>query len=478
MKKYFLTIAVAFICLYVSAQGNDISFTSADTSLQIAFQRAKSTALHFKGKPDDAVGPWYESALPPRFAFCMRDVSHQSLGAEALGLGKENKNMFGLFAANISADKDWCSYWEINRTGKPAPEDYRDDKHFWYNLNANFDVLNACWELYLWTGNQEYIHGKIFANFYKKTVNEFIKVWVLQPDSLLTRSAHPNVTLPYDPNDSFQRCRGLPSYSEGVPNIKMGADLVAAIYRGLLSYAEILKLDGNTTEAGLITAKAEAYRQELENNWWDSSENLYNTYFNSSGAYGKNEGETFLLWFDALKNPVRRDKTLHHLFEKDWNIENTSYFPLIMYQNGYWDKAYNYMMYLTNPQTPRHDYPEVSYGVIKGFVQGLMGIDPDARYNRLSTIYRNGSDVSSTMQDVPVLHTTVNLTHFNKKASTILNTGNKTISWRPMFSGGFKFIYINGKPLQARHDKNSTGGIISYTDVTVNAGQKVSAKTQ
>jgi len=31
------------------------------------------------------VGYWYEAALPGREAFCMRDVSHQSIGAETLG---------------------------------------------------------------------------------------------------------------------------------------------------------------------------------------------------------------------------------------------------------------------------------------------------------------------------------------------------------------------------------------------------------
>jgi hypothetical protein len=52
----------------------------------------------------------------------MRDVSHQCIGGEILGLSQENRNMFTLFAKNISASKDWCSYWEINKWGKPAPE--------------------------------------------------------------------------------------------------------------------------------------------------------------------------------------------------------------------------------------------------------------------------------------------------------------------------------------------------------------------
>lgn len=34
----------------------------------------------------DSVGYWYEAALPQRETFCMRDVSHQSVGAQILGL--------------------------------------------------------------------------------------------------------------------------------------------------------------------------------------------------------------------------------------------------------------------------------------------------------------------------------------------------------------------------------------------------------
>src|SRR4051794_28346506 len=126
MKRYFLLYILVCLHCFSFSQSNGVTFKSSDTALQTAFLRAKEMALSYKGKPGDLVGPWYESALPPRFAFCMRDVSHQSIAAEILGLSKENKNMFRHFVANISETKDWCSYWEINRMGKPSPEDYRN----------------------------------------------------------------------------------------------------------------------------------------------------------------------------------------------------------------------------------------------------------------------------------------------------------------------------------------------------------------
>jgi hypothetical protein len=53
--------------------------------------------------------------------------------------------MLRRFAASISASRDWCGFWEINKDGFPAPIDYRDDPHFWYCLPANFDVMAACY---------------------------------------------------------------------------------------------------------------------------------------------------------------------------------------------------------------------------------------------------------------------------------------------------------------------------------------------
>lgn len=446
-----------------------ISFSSTDTALQTAFYSARDMALHYRGKPGDPVGPWYESALPPRYAFCMRDVAHQCISAEALGLQDANKNMFSLFVKNITRLKDWCSYWEINRYGKPAPEDYRNDTAFWYNLNANFDIMNACWKLYLWTGDKGYISNPAFTNFFNRTANEFIKSWVLQPDSLLTRPAHPNAGTSFNAKDDFHRARGLPSYSEGVPNLKMGIDLVAALYRGLLSYAAILRVNRKVSEAKQFEQKATLYQVNIDKYWWDDKANLYNTYYSNNGEFGKNEGETFLFWFNALTDSVRKQKTLEHILGNNWNVENMSYFPYIFYQNGYWNAAIKYMLLLTNPATERRQYPEVSFGVILGFVNGLMGIQPDARYNRVETIYRTNDIPECTVNNVPLLGTYISVKH-QAGASTCTNVGKKAIIWRAAFYGLYNQITINGKVQKAVAGMGINGEQVSYTDFTIAPG--------
>lgn len=456
-------------------QHPEVSFRTSDTALQNAFHWAKEMALHYKGKPGDAVGAWYESALPPRNAFCMRDISHQCIGAEILGMSAENKNMFTLFAKNISESKDWCSYWEINKDNKPCPDDYRNDKEFWYNLNANFDILYASWRLYLWTGDKTYIENPLFVNFFEKSVNEYITHWMLNSDSLLTRKAYLNAPVPFNIEEPFHRCHGLPSYTEGRQNLKMGVDLVAAIYRGLLSYSYILQLKGNSNMANIYANKAKEYQKHIDKFWWDDQASLYNTYYTNDHKFGKDEGEPFLLWFDVLKDSIRKRKTIEHINSINWNVENLSYLPLLMYKNNYWNEAYNYILHLSNPSTKRREYPEVSYGILEGIVQGLMGIDADARYHRVSTMYRGKGESTSEISHLPVLGTQITVKHIYNKKTIFFNEGNEAITWRVTFTGGFSSILVNGKAIKAKQEKDEQHNLISFADIIIQDHKKIEA---
>ena len=153
-------------------EATGISFNSSNEKLNQTFIWAKNKALSFAHDGQDPVGLWYEAALPNREAFCMRDVSHQAIGAELLGLGDHNLNMFIKFGQNINAEMDYCSYWEINRYNLPAPVDYETKKDFWYNLPANFDVIYNTHRLYQWTGKTAYLENEALKNFYHLSLNE------------------------------------------------------------------------------------------------------------------------------------------------------------------------------------------------------------------------------------------------------------------------------------------------------------------
>jgi hypothetical protein len=476
MIRYVATALLWFIFnQFCFAQSKTLQFRSTDAALQTAFERAKEMALSYRGNSGDPVGAWYEAALPMRSAFCMRDVSHQSMAAEMIGLGNANKNMFLQFAKNISDSRDWCSYWEINREGKPAPADYRNDEEFWYNLNANFDVLNSAWKLYLWTGDKDYINGPEFANFHKKSVNEYVQRWVLQPDSLLSRPLHPNASSFYDDEETFHRCRGLASYSEGVHDLKMGVDLIASLCRGMKSYADMLRLNGQTVEAALNDVKAEQYRQHIEKQWWSEENGRYFTYYSSDGSFGHTEGETFLLWFDVLSDSVRTRKVIGQILSREWNIENESYFPYLLGQYGYTNQVRDYILHLTDLKTKRREYPEVSYGVIQGIVQGIMGIDADARVNRITTLFNGRPEDTNTLENLPVLKRKISVTLSRSKAS-FQNTGSSAVQWRAMFTGNHPFIAVDGVKRKASQLTVKGARTVSFLDVNVTANRRVTAR--
>lgn len=473
MKKTIclLVVLVTCYCNPVKAQ-QGASFRSTDTAMQKAYEWALQMSLHYRGNPNDLVGPWYEAALPSRFAFCMRDVAHQTIGASIAGMDKENRNMLRAFAENMAASRDGCSYWEINREGKPAPEDYRNDREFWYNLNANFDLMFACWKLYQWTGDKFYIENPVFTRFFSESANSYIRKWILQPDSLLARPQYPNAPVPFNSRDNFHRSRGLPSYVENVPDLRMGVDLIAAIYRGLLSYSSVLMLKGDTVQARRYRETAAQYRQKIDNDWWNGA--AYNTYFTGDGKFGRGEGEMFLLWFDALSDTSRRRKTLSHIMAGKWNVETTSYLPMILFREGYWEKAAAYILQLTDTAEPRRTYPEVSYAVVESVVHGLMGITPDAASNRITTLYRGKSGSRAALEHLRVLNTEVAVKH-NGSQTVFNNKGKKRLQWRAAFAGNYNTITVNGKPQRAGHWTDNNGNRLSYVDVMVNGNTQVNA---
>ncbi|WP_315823946.1 hypothetical protein [Paraflavitalea speifideaquila] len=204
----------------------------------------------------------------------------------------------------------------------------------------------------------------------------------------------------------------------------------------------------------------------MESVWWDKESALYRTHITNQGVFGKGEGETFLLWFNALNDSGRIRKTIAHLINNESNVENLSYQPYQLYKYGYWDKAYNYILYLTNPTTKRRDYPEVSFGAIEGIVQGLMGVDVDARFNRVTTLYRNRTADSAVISHLPVLSTSVTISHW-ANGSSITNEGKQPVNWQVACNGRIPFIEVAGRKMKTTQECGIMGDFISYVEVRV-----------
>lgn len=447
-------------------------FTSTDTLLQKSYEWARKMALSYAHDADDPVGAWYEAALPQREAFCMRDVSHQTVGAHILGLAKHNKNMMHKFASNISEERDWCSFWEINRYNKPAPADYTSDSEFWYNLNANFDVMQACLKMYEWTGDTDYLNGEGFADFYARSVSDYIDRWQLQPEKIMDRPPYMNCPADFNIDNNFHSCRGLPSYVENFRGLTVGVDLLATLNGGYLAYSRISELNGDKKAAAEALEKAARYRELIDTRWWDVENSRFHTFWTAAKEFYRGEGIPFILWFNASDHPERLRACVDDILSSDWNVENMSAFPALFYQLGYNNEAYRYLTLL--PTSDRSEYPEVSFGLIEGIVCGAMGVTPSASEKSIATLSRI-ADKECSVSNLPVLDGYISVNHKGMHETSIENNTSSDLIWRVSFQGCHSCIACDGRQLPALRSKDLKGNDISTVEITLpkNSGKHV-----
>ncbi len=451
-------------------EGKIALFSSSDKKLESTFAWAKKTALSYAHDDDDPVGPWYEAALPSREGFCMRDVAHQTVGAHIIGLEKHNSNMLRTFAANISESKDYCSYWEINRYGLPVAADYVSDKEFWYNLNANFDVIQSCWRMFEWTDDNNYISDEAFRKFYSQSLNEYVDRWDLSPEKIMARHTHMNTPENFNPSYQLHVCRGLPSYDENDSEVTLGVDLVAAMAAGYEAYSRICGINGDHAGASSAIVKAETYRNIIDSCWWDDGNRRFNTHLTRNGNFGRGEGIPHLLWFGGIVNPEKIRHAVADILSSDWNVENLSSFPYMLYRYGYNDEAYHILT--TLPSESRADYPEVSFALVEGIVCGAMGLVPSACDHSVATLSRIGNH-NAKIENVPLWGGFITLAHKNSETSELSNNTSASLIWHASFPGEHKSISAGQSTYSATVTKDVKGNVISTASITVEAGSSV-----
>lgn len=437
MKTMAAAIALT-ACLSISAQApspeSKLIFTSSDSVLQSAFDWAKAMALSYSHGEGDPVGPWCEAALPQREAFCIRDVCHQSIGAHLLGLTAQNKNMMDKFVGNISQSRDLCTFWELDRHDRPAPIDYRSDEEFWYNLNANFDIIHTAWKLYNWTADADYISRNDYTEFYRISLDGYLDRWMLRPDNIMDRKRIMNRPESVMPDNQFYACRGIPSYVESEGDICAGLDLIASIYAGHAAAAKIAAANGSHGQAKKLNKTASKYRKLVNDKWWDAEANRFNTSWTENQTFSYGEGIPFALWFGITDDTAKVDGCVNSILSRDWNIENMSYFPAILFDNGYPEQAYDLIGKI--PSMPRSEYPEVSFGMIEALIRCGMGIAPETDGYKITTEHRiPDADCVLSAYNIPLFDGHIDLTHNGKSSSEITNNTSRTILWTPILKG-------------------------------------------
>lgn len=404
-----------------------VKFFSSSSKLCDGFHWANNQAMAYV--TDDApAGPCYESSLPGRDAFCMRDVSHQAVGAHFMGLGKHNRNMMRMFAKHIREERAFCSYWEITTQGEPAPIDYKNDDDFWYNLPANFDVTFTCSRLYDLTGAQGYLTDPVMSNFHRVSVEDYLRKWDRDRDGLVDRV------------DSDGR-RGIASYDEShTTGYRVAADALATECAALAAVARMHRLKGELAKAAELQAKADRIAADFEENWWNAEANHFGAFWMKDGSYLCSESGINALMplrCGIVKDPAKIEGQLDFLItiEPTLNVEDRSYLPEILWRFGRDEAAMSVWLKMTAPEYKRREYPEVSYSAVDALICGYMGLQVNASANAVTTRSAADSADWAEILDAPLWGGSIDLKHEGRRASELTNRTGRALNWTAQFEG-------------------------------------------
>jgi hypothetical protein len=486
--KYAIGVPPILLLLsvFISAAGlhaqtatatSKLQFTSSDRQLVQAFDWAskQARAYAFAGDP---VGLWYEAALPGRDAFCMRDVSHQSTGAQALGLADYTYNMLRHFAAGISQSRDWCSYWEIDRENQPAPIDYANDSAFWYNLPANFDILDAMYRMYLWTGDIRYINDPVFDRFYDRTMHDYVKRWSLAPDTIMTRQLW---LLPMTEEETREEHaespfrRGIPGYNESEHGYVAGIDLLAAEYAAYRDYAAIERMRGDDAGSKNAADQAAAIQSLVNTKWWNATAGIFYSTLDSQHQLMGRDAMDVLYWGvadeGAKTEAAVKDLLTEVQHRSPCSVEQASHYAEVLYSYGAPAAGYSVLLDLARPGHCRQEYPEVSYSEVGAITTGVMGVSivpgPEKEIETLPGLTEKTA--WAEMRNLPIGRNLVAIRHEGVRASVFTNLSGPALIWCAAFPGIHRELLVDGKQMEARAEKRS-GIDISWVQVPLGAG--------
>jgi len=438
----------------LSLEGSDPGWVAA-----YAWARRQAQAYRYDGDP---VGPWYEAALPGRSAFCVRDVCHQSTGAQILGMSAHTKNMLRRFAASVSDGKDWCPFWEITRDGTPAAVDYKSDQRFWYNLPGSFDLVDACYRQFLWTGDADYLDDPVFQQYYRRTMEDFIERWDRDGDGL------PEHRPEYG-------SRGIATYNEQIRHPQAGGDLLGAMYAAFAAHATLQARGGDAAGSRRSRRRAVALRRLYNAKWWNEASRTFHGHRRQDGSFSTDygyEGNFLPLYFGLPAGRPRVQSALDAMLAHPApNIEGLTYVVDILLEYGRVQEAWALLRTAARPEYPRSEYPEVSFCTVGALVRGLAGLSPDASRGLLQTVSRLPDQRAwLRVGPVPVLGGRVTVTHVGRSASHLVNEGERPLRWRAAFPGLHPCWKVNGR-LQPAGRGRRHGEWYVFLDTVVAPGQ-------
>jgi len=499
VRVFFISLIVAAITLSTltstvtattTGSESDLQLTSGNKSLEQFFNESKQNVLEVQvvSSENEPRGEWepriadhygvdtvipsywgtYHGSVPAneggnhyRECFCLRDICHQSDAGHLLGLDDENFNMLQLFAkgANNNTRNQYWTKWSYNFYGEP----YYMDADF-QELPAPFELLEKIYRQYLWTGDDRWINDPEILLFADN----------LHSDDAFMGLHDVNNNGVADGGGDMSILPTLWEFEERGMIVEAG-DTYGVQYQSLLAYAGMLNARGETTKAQEFHDKAIALRQHFEANWYSEEDQIYIRAFDKFGDPRTNWGHenSFFMPMKLLTdNGPRTDRYLdfihYNAFVDPLNEEAQTYLADAFYKHGENAMGWHWTKKVLEHNTT---YPEIFFLNISNVITGMMGVEPDAPNNKISTISRLTHEVPWVQVDnIPIGSNKVSVRHDGTNQTTFENTSGSTMTWEASFYGQVDSVEVNGQSMQATVSELN-GKTISYVSLSVQPGE-------
>ena len=248
----------------------------------------------------------------------------------------------------------------------------------------------------------------------------------------------------------FVDSRGIPSYTEGTKDFIVGADLMAAEYRAICSYAEIAVDPQDRALSAKMQRDADQLQRILETVAWSPQERHFYGRIRADRS-GAGSGDTLVLYFGAVKNPDCIRGALDYIANPEYwgqvNIEEESYIPIVLFRYGRSNDAYKVLFDLTRADKPRREYPEVSFAAVAALVSGAMGIEPSRTGDKFDVrtlaqpLERKDHLAVASLQ---IRDNILDINDTGITTSSLLNHHGPSVRWKAEFVGACKEMRVNG----------------------------------
>jgi hypothetical protein len=428
-----------------------------------------------------------------RTAYYSRDLAHQLVGGHLIGLHRENKNMLRSFAASATEPRKFYPVWAVNfDTVTPLSIDYRSDTRFVREVPAPFEIVEKSDTAYRWTGDPDYVVDDAMWTYYLNTLSRFVEAH---------NSRIPNGPVQVAEGVSRSIFEGVASYNEGGEGLIEAGDAIGSQYRAYLAMVNLATARGDAATAGTYRTRAADLRRYYNEVWsvapgTDQLVRGYKVDATTGEAlpmtgWGKENS-----WFMPMKEIVDPGPRLSDYLDfidarsedpatRPRNIEATSYLPDTFFPYHRDATAWKWMQYIYDKRNDPHvnprqgtngNYPESSFVLVSQTVQGLLGVQPDAGRDTVTTRSHLPADIGWLQAaNVRVGGSRITVRHDGVASSTLAHAaGDRTLHWQAQFQGEHPTVTVDGVARPAT--VTAVNGVpVSTVTVPVRPGQRATA---